>query len=70
MKLFERKYDYEKDLLRLGFDPDIKQYSYYFKGTNKISYEDLNRRMKKKLVQENKRLLSNGELLEKLLEKS
>ncbi len=69
MTWFERKYDYEKNFLRLGFDPNDKQYVYYCIN-EKVPYEKLNKRTKKELNQKNTSLEKNKPLLDELLRSS
>lgn len=53
MGLFSKKYDKEKDELKLVFNSEIKQYQLYFNDIL-IEYKDLNRKTKKFLDEKNK----------------
>lgn len=61
MGLFSKKYDREKDFLRLEFDLDSKQYVFYF-HKDPVQYNLLNRKTKKYLDEQNK-VLNNDEKL-------
>ena len=53
MGLFSKKYDKEKDKLKLAFNSELKKYQFYYKDIL-IEYKDLNRKTKKFLDEKNK----------------
>ncbi len=69
MYLFKKKWDYKKDSIWMGFILEKKQYSYYYSG-KEISYKYLNRRTKKNLDDENKKLKDNPILMEEKIKES
>ena len=48
MKIFSKKYDLEKDHLRIVFDSNTREYLTYY-GKSIIPHESLNRKSKKNL---------------------
>lgn len=66
MSVFKHKLDFENDLLRLDFSLEDMQYSYY-KIREKVPYDSLNKRTKKQLIKENKKLVENPNLLQGLI---
>lgn len=64
MELFKKKYDIEKDRLRIIFNEEERKYICYY-GSTPIPYNILNRKSKKIIDSKNKELLTNTKLLEK-----
>ena len=71
MSLFRKKYNKEEDRLSRYFDPNTCEY-YYAKiivgQIKRLSFDELDRKTKKELLNENKNLLLNKELLNKEIE--
>lgn len=67
MELFKKKYDIEKDRLRIIFNSNEQKYNVY-RGNILIEYNELTRKSKKLLDSKNKELHANPKLLEKELE--
>lgn len=63
MKLFEKKWDIEKDRLRIEFDIDSQTYVPYY-GLTKIPYDHLTKKSKKSLEHKQNLLLTDPILLE------
>lgn len=64
MKIFSKKYDLEKDHLRIVFDSNTREYLTYY-GKSIIPHESLNRKSKKILNKKNAELINNPTLLSK-----
>lgn len=68
MNLFkDKKKDYKRDPLRLEFELENKQYVYYY-GKQKLTLEEMSRRTRKNLENENEKLRENQELLDREIE--
>lgn len=68
MGIFDKKYDIEKDRLRVVFNIQSKSYDVYY-GSTLLSYSKLNRKSRKYIENENHKLRTNDELLNYEIEK-
>ncbi len=64
MGIFTKKFDYEKDFLRLQFVLEYQRYVFYY-GKEEVPYYLLNKKTKKKIDFENDQLLNHPQLLQK-----
>ena len=67
MRLFPKKYDLEKDRLRIIFNPNEQKYNLYY-GDKIIPIKELNFRTNKILKKKNKSLITNPSILKKELD--
>lgn len=63
MGLFSKKYDKDKDKLKLVFNIELLEYQFYYQD-KLINYKDLNKNTKKYLDNENKFLKANPNIIE------
>ena len=63
MGLFSKKYDMDKDKLKLVFNIELLEYQFYYQD-KLINYEDLNKNTKKYLDKQNKFLKENPNIIE------
>lgn len=67
MGIFERKFDIEKDRLRVVFNPNTMQYDTFY-GKDLIPYEKLKRSSKKNINEKNQQLQIDPNILKKEME--
>lgn len=63
MGLFSKKYDMDKDKLKLVFNIELLEYQFYYQD-KLVNYKDLNKKTKKYLDKQNKFLKENPNIIE------
>ena len=69
MGIFDKKYDLEKDRLRIEFDLNQCKYVIYY-GQQLLSYDSLNRKTKKVLDEKNVKLYNDSNLYQSEMERA